>query len=70
MESPASLQLIARVSYYIGWLSALCGAATHFIAPFAAALSSINIETRNMFEASVLFFLISIASMLRAGASK
>lgn len=69
MDSATRLQLIARISYYIGWLCALCGALVHF-GLGTAALRSINITQRNLFEASLMFFVISAASVLRANAAR
>jgi hypothetical protein len=68
MDSATRLQLVARVSYYIGWVSALCGTLVHF-GLGAASSRSINISARNLLEASLMFFLISAVSVLRAGAS-
>jgi hypothetical protein len=69
MDSAARLQLIARVTYYIGWLAALCGAFVHF-GLGAAMFRSVDILKRNLFEASVMFFIISIASAARSVASQ
>jgi hypothetical protein len=68
MDSATRLQLVARVSYYIGWVAALCGTLVHF-GLGAVVFRSIDISQRNLFEVSVLFFLISAVSVLRAGAS-
>lgn len=68
MDSATRLQLIARVTYYIGWIFTLSGALAHF-GVGAAALRSLSLSQRNLFEAGVLFFLISAVSVLRAGVS-
>jgi hypothetical protein len=68
MDSATRLLLVSRVSYYIGWVFALLGAVVHFglgVAMFRA----INLSQRNLFGGSLLFFLISAVSVLRAGAS-
>ena len=68
MDSATRLQLVSRISYYIGWLCALCGAIVHFGLGSASFLS-MGISKRNLFEGSLMFFLISAVSVLRAGAS-
>jgi len=65
MDHSARLQLVGRVTYYLGWIAALCGALVHF--SFATKMFvAINLNQRNLFEGSVLFFLICTASELRA----
>lgn len=61
----ARLQLVGRVTYYIGWLTLLCGGLVHL--NIAKPLfNSISLTQRNLFEVSVVCFLICIASELRA----
>jgi len=65
MDHIARLQLVGRVTYYLGWAGLLCGALVHF--NIARGLfSGIDLTQRNLFEASVVCFLICIASELRA----
>jgi len=67
MEHVTRLRLIGRVTYYLGWIAAISGLLVHFnigVRMFVA----LNISQRNMLEASVLFFLICMASELRAAA--
>lgn len=69
MDSAARLQLMARVTYYLGWIFALCGAVAHF--GFGVSMfHSIDLVKRNLFEASMMFFVISVASAARALASE
>ncbi len=68
MDNVTGLQQVSRVSYYMGWLAALCGALAHF-GVGAGVFRSMDLPQRNLFEGSVLFFLISAASALRSGAS-
>lgn len=64
MEHLDRMHLIGKVTYYFGWIAAICGAFVHF--RFAATLfTSMNLTQRNLFEASVLFFLICTASEIR-----
>jgi hypothetical protein len=64
MESVTRLRSVAKMTYYLGWLAAVLAAIAHFWLgknPYAA----INLSKRNLFEASALCFMISIASELR-----
>ena len=65
MGSFARLQLVGRVTYYIGWVSLLCGGAVHINIAKAMFLS-IGLTQRNLFELSTVCFLICVASELRA----
>jgi len=59
------LQLIGRVTYYIGWVSLACGGLVHF--NFAREVFvAMSINKRNLFELSVMCFLVCMASELRA----
>jgi len=65
MDHVTRLRLVARVTYYLGWIAAICGVLAHFnvgMRMFAA----INLPQRNLLEASVLLFLICVSSELRA----
>ena len=64
MDHLARLQFIGRVTYYLGWIAAVCGGLAHFNLATRVFIS-INLTQRNLFEASVLFFLICTASELR-----
>jgi hypothetical protein len=63
MESVTRLQLVSRITYYLGWLTTAVGALSHF--GLGSRLEAINLSQRNLFEASVLFFIICMASELR-----
>jgi hypothetical protein len=65
MESFARLQLVGRITYYIGWVSLLCGGAVHINIAKAMFLN-IGLTQRNLFELSTVCFLICVASELRA----
>ncbi|HEV2716689.1 MAG TPA: hypothetical protein VGU64_15615 [Terriglobales bacterium] len=59
------LQLIGRVTYYVGWIALVCGGLVHF--EIARALfAALSVNKRNLFELSVVCFLICMASELRA----
>jgi len=59
------LQLVGRVTYYLGWVSLLLGGLAHLNVgrPIFLAMS---LTKRNLFEVSVMLFLICMASELRA----
>jgi hypothetical protein len=61
----ARLQLIGRVTYYLGWIALLCGGLVHLNVAKGLFLA-MTLSQRNLFEASVVSFLICIASELRA----
>lgn len=61
----ARLQLVGRVTYYVGWISLICGALDHLNIG-RTAFVAIRLTQRNLFEVAVVCFLICIASQLRA----
>ncbi len=65
MDSVNRLQLTSRITYYAGWVLALLGAFVHF-GLGAAIFRAIGLPQRNLFEGSVMLFLISAAAALRA----
>jgi len=65
MEHSARLQLVGRVTYYLGWISLICGALMHLGIGHAAFLA-MSLSKRNLFEVAVVCFVICIASELRA----
>jgi hypothetical protein len=61
----ARLQLVGRVTYYLGWITLLCGGLVHL--NIARSLFvSMSLTKRNLFEISVMLFVICMASQLRA----
>ena len=65
MDHVNRLQLIGRVTYYVGWIALLCGGLLHLNIAKTLFLA-VNLTKRNLFEVSVACFLICIASELRA----
>lgn len=61
----ARLQLIGRITYYIGWISLVCGGLLHLNVA-RSLFVAMSLSKRNLFEVSVACFVISIASELRA----
>ena len=67
MSHVTRLQLIGRVTYYVGWIALVCGGLVHL--NIAATLFwAMRLSQRNLLEVSVTCFLICIASELRAHA--
>jgi hypothetical protein len=64
------LQLIGRVTYYLGWIALACGGLVHYLSIARAPFIALGITQRNLFEIAVLCFLICTASELRALALK
>lgn len=68
MDRSARLHLVGRISYYVGWIALACGGFAHFTAA-GALFDAARLPQRNLFELSVICFLICIASELRAPAA-
>jgi hypothetical protein len=65
MDHVARLQLIGRVTYYVGWITLLCGGLVHVNIATSLFLA-MRMTQRNLFEISVISFLICVASELRS----
>lgn len=63
----ARLQLVGRVTYYLGWISLVCGGLFHLHIGQSLFLA-MSLTKRNLFEISVICFVICMASELRANA--
>lgn len=65
MDRSARLHLVGRITYYVGWVSLLCGGLVQL--NIARALfMSVSLTKRNLFEVSVACFVICMASEVRA----
>jgi hypothetical protein len=65
MDHTGRLQLIGKLTYYLGWIALVCGGAMHL--NIASGLfRAVQVSQRNLFELGVVSFLIAIASELRA----
>ena len=67
MSHVIRLQLIGKVTYYVGWIALVCGGLVHLNIATKLFLA-VSLTQRNLFEVSVVCFLICIASELRARA--
>ena len=61
----ARLLLVARVTYYLGWIALLCGGLAHLNIATKLFLA-LRLSQRNLLEISVVCFVICMASELRA----
>lgn len=68
MDRSARLHLVGRISYYLGWISLFCGGLVHLHIGTAMFLA-LSLTKRNLFEVSVVCFVICMASEVRAVAS-
>jgi len=59
------LQLVGRVSYYLGWVTLLCGGLMQLNIG-KSLFTALTVNKRNLFEISVMLFVICMASQLRA----
>jgi len=67
MSHVIRLQLIGRVTYYVGWIALVCGGLLHLNIATKLFLA-VSLSKRNLLEVGVVCFLICIASELRAHA--
>jgi hypothetical protein len=69
MGHAARLQLVARVTYYLGWIMIFLGGLVQMnvAKPMILAMS---LTKRNLFEGSVMLFLICLASQVRASGAE
>jgi len=65
MDRFARLHLVARVTYYVGWIALVLGGVYHFNVA-TNLFVAMRLPQRNLFELSVMCFLICIASELRS----
>lgn len=68
MNRSARLDLVGRITYYVGWIALACGALVHLNVA-RALFMAISLTKRNLFEVSVVCFVVCIASEVRALAS-
>ena len=68
MDRSARLHLSGRVTYYVGWIALFCGGLLQLNIAKAFFLA-ISLTKRNLFEISIVCFVICMASEVRALAS-
>jgi hypothetical protein len=65
MDHVTRLELIGKVTYYLGWITLVCGGLVH-LSIARSLFAAVNLSKRNLFEVSLACFVICIASELRA----
>jgi len=68
MDRSTRLHFVGRITYYIGWIGLICAALVQ-VKIAKALFFSMSLTKRNLFEVSVVCFVICIASEVRAIAS-
>ncbi len=68
MDRSARLHLVGKITYYAGWLALLCGGLVHLNVA-KSLFAAMSLTKRNLFEVSVVCFIICVASEVRALAS-
>jgi hypothetical protein len=61
----ARMQMVGRVTYYVGWIALVCGGLVHLRIGQTMFLA-LSLTKRNLFELSVICFVVCMASELRA----
>ncbi len=70
MTRTERLSMTSRVCYYLGWIAAVAAAAVHVGSLENWLLAVARFRGRNLLETSLLFFLICLASEVRAIGAK
>lgn len=65
MDHAGRMQLVGRITYYVGWIALVCGGLFH-INVARGVFSAVGLPQRNLFELSIVCFVICMASELRA----
>ncbi len=65
MDRSARLHLVGKITYYIGWISLLCGGLVQLNLA-KSVFMAMSLTKRNLFEISVACFIICVASEVRA----
>lgn len=65
MDHAGRMQLVGRITYYVGWVALVCGGLFH-INVARGVFSAVGLPQRNLFELSIACFVICMASELRA----
>ena len=64
MDRAMRLHAVAKTMYYVGWVALVGGALVH-LRIATRLFSALDLSKRNLFEVSVICFIISMASELR-----
>ena len=66
MDRSVRLHLVARICYYLAWLSAALAVLIHLLRLDLKVSEMTHVSGRNLLESAVLLFVICIASEARA----
>jgi hypothetical protein len=59
------LQLVGRITYYLGWIMLLCGGLVQLNIG-KTLFMAMSLTKRNLFEVSLTLFIVCVATQLRA----
>lgn len=65
MDRSARLGLVGRITYYLGWITLICGGLVHLNVA-RTLFTAVSLTKRNLFEVSVVCFIVCIASEIRS----
>ena len=65
MDRSARLHVVGKITYYLGWISLICGGLAHVNIARGLFLA-LDLTQRNLLEVSVVAFVICLASEIRA----
>jgi hypothetical protein len=65
MDRSARLHVVGKITYYLGWISLICGGVLH-LGIGRALFTALSLTKRNLFEVAVVAFVICLASEIRA----
>ena len=68
MDRSTRLHLVGRITYYVGWIALFCGGLVH-LSIAKGLFAAMSLTKRNLFEVSVVCFVICMASEVRVLAS-
>ena len=65
MDRSARLHVVGKITYYLGWISLICGGVLH-LGIGRGLFTALSLTKRNLFEVAVVAFVICLASEIRA----
>ena len=65
MDRTDRLHLVGKITYYVGWITLLCGVLMH-VNIGRGMFMALNLTQRNLLEISVVSFIVCMASEVRA----
>jgi hypothetical protein len=65
MDRSARLHVVGKITYYLGWISLICGGLVH-VNIARGLFRALDLTQRNLLEVAVVAFVICLASEIRA----